>query len=189
VARRPDLRHSAVLLIPILPDLFVDWFGNPATPTRNGWLRIAAAVVSFLAAFVVSLARARWARGRAHRSRMPFTALPTADVLVVPLSVRRDKTPNYTRAGRGEREPEVPEFLTAHLRPATVVGIISPQMEALVDIVTAEFAADGITCVPVRIDDAYDPVMVTWEATRSLPRSACSASPRLASPSTSPAAL
>ncbi|GDY31833.1 hypothetical protein [Gandjariella thermophila] len=155
---------TAVLLVPVAPDVFVDLWGSPENSPRNAWLRAAAVAAAFVAAFVVGFARHLWVRGRARRP-LPLTELPEADVLVVPLSPRRDRLP-YNRTGRGDREPEVPEFLCEGTRPRSVVGIVTPQLDSAVDALTKEFDADGITFVPVRIIDAYSPAAVIGESER-----------------------
>jgi hypothetical protein len=39
-------------------------------------------------------------------------------------------------------------------------------MDSSVDTLKQEFDADGITFIPVRIEDAYDPTKVTWDSER-----------------------
>ncbi|MFD7656632.1 hypothetical protein ACFV4N_21895 [Actinosynnema sp. NPDC059797] len=144
----------AVLLVPVMPDLFVDWFGQPDNPARDGLLRLAAAAAVFVVAVLVGAARNAWTRHRAARSRAPFTPLPTADVLVLPISPRG--TP-YTRAAARAGNPEVPEYLCDHVRPTTVVAVLNPKTADRAHKLETELAADGITLVTVHLDDVHDP--------------------------------
>ncbi|MBB4677435.1 hypothetical protein [Crossiella cryophila] len=145
----------AVLLIPVVPDLFVDWLGDPGQPQHNGVLRVLAVVAVFTIAVLVGIARNAWVRLRGERARRPFTPLPAADVLVLPISARSNP---YLRKQRRDRGPEVPEFLCDESTPKTVVGVLSPRTASMADDLAAELAADGIEFRPVLIDNAHSPV-------------------------------
>jgi hypothetical protein len=150
----------AVLLVPVVPDLFVDWMGNPAKPERNGLLRVAAVLSVFLVAIIVGAARNSWARRRGARSRRPFVTLPAADVLVLPLSARPGP---YLRRKRRQGPPEILEFLCDGISPKTVLCVVTSRTAALVDDLTVELAADGIDLRVVSVDNAANPVTAIEE--------------------------
>lgn len=155
----------AVLLIPVVPDLFVDWLGDPGRPQRNGVLRVLAVITVFTLAVLVGIARNAWVRHRGERARRPFTPLPAADVLVLPISARSDP---YLRKQRRDRAPEIPEFLCEESTPKTVVGVLTPRTAPMADDLATELAADGIAFQPVLIEDAHRPVAAVEDSDKIL---------------------
>lgn len=156
----------AILLTPVLPDVAVDLFGDAAKPERDALLRFGAVAVVVgvcVAVYAIQATRAR--RDLARRARAPLGALDRADLLIAAISLRRGGHLPYERVSRRSRAMEVVEFLVHSVRPQTVLGVVSPDVDKeVVDQLSNEFAADGITFVPVHITDAYEPAVVIREA-------------------------
>lgn len=163
----------AVLLLPIAPDVAIDFFGGPAPSWRNPALRVGALIIVVLLVLVRYRARER-ARIRSARGGT-MTGLGQAQVLALALSPERknpDK-PTYTPPARRRDHPSGAELLIDTVRPRKVLAVVTPQF-ADTDLArfTAALREDGIELVVVRIDDGTDPSVAVSQTAERLVQAA-----------------
>lgn len=153
----------AVLLAPVLPDVFVELAGDGGPPWRAPALRGAAVLLVVVVAVAVFRLRER-SRIRAARRGAEMHGLAHVPVLVLPLSPERKRpthVPTYTAATLRRGDPTVAERLIDSIRPELVVCVVTPQFEPD-DLarLTEALKADGTSEVAiVRLDDGMDPTI------------------------------
>jgi len=152
----------AVLLVPVLPDIAVDAFGDDEPRWWKPLLRILA-----LSAIVVVLVMFNWfqlwmARRRAvsvvlHRMR-------AYGVVVLPMSPRRS---TFRPATDQTGDPSPPEVIIGQARPTLVVGVATKAVSAdQIDSVRAGLHVEGIELEIVRLADPDDAEVTVPEATK-----------------------
>lgn len=149
----------AVLLAPVLPDVFVELFGGGEQAWVDPVLRLAALAVVLLGCVVVYWVQNRIAR---RRSAVVLSGIGQRDVLVLPVGF----TSEYHRRGDRTGERSVSDWLVDTCRPGVVIAVVSPEVAPIATRTRAALTADGVVCEVVELPDVADPTSAVPEAER-----------------------
>jgi len=155
----------AVLLAPVLPDIFVEFFGGSSPQWRNPALRATAIIVVVLICISVYQAQ-RW-NARRREKDAPMPEMGPYPVLVQPLSPNRYGYRPRDHGRTGDRT--VPEVNVDAAAPRLVIAVASPQIthESRSELRTG-LAADDVKLDVVDISEPDDVKKVVPDVTQKV---------------------
>lgn len=150
----------AVMLVPVLPNIAVDVFGDDHSRWLNPTLRVAALVV-IVASLLLFNQVQLWLVRRREAANPVRDRMGRYDVIVVPMSPKVSVyRPQADR--RGDHSP--PEVVARRAQPALVIGVATRAIShEQIDDTRAGLRADGIDFETVTLTEPYDAAVTVPE--------------------------
>lgn len=142
----------AVLLVPVLPDVFVEVWGEGPAP-RDASLRALAVAFVLAILFGYLILSTWWQRRQTAKRASMVQGLGHADIVVLPLGRR----PRYEQKSSRGRATSVYESIIDACKPRLAVLVTDPDgARGLTPLQNALFE-DGVESIVVPMDDVMDP--------------------------------